>query len=73
MEILAYYHAKGDETDEVVQLEFTEISTAIAMEKNAEHSGSYINFVRTPSNRKRLLILITFRMFAQWSGNGMVS
>ncbi|OGE56919.1 hypothetical protein PENARI_c002G08003 [Penicillium arizonense] len=73
LEILAYYHADGDSTDEIVQLEFTEITTAIAMEKNADHSSSYVDFLRTPGNRKRLLIIITMGLFAQWSGNGLVS
>lgn len=73
LEILAYYHADGDPTDEIVQLEFTEITTAIAMEKNAHHSSSYLDFLRTPGNRKRLLIIITMGLFAQWSGNGLVS
>ncbi|KAJ5197699.1 hypothetical protein N7449_008178 [Penicillium cf. viridicatum] len=71
--MFAYYHAQGDESDEVVQLEFTEITTAIAMEKNGENSGSNIDFLRTPGNRKRLLIIISFGLFAQWSGNGLVS
>lgn len=73
LEILAYYHADGDSTDEIVQLEFTEITTAIAMEKNADHSSTYVDFLRTPGNRKRLLIIITMGLFAQWSGNGLVS
>ncbi|KAJ5684913.1 hypothetical protein N7536_007532 [Penicillium majusculum] len=73
LKMLAYYNAQGDESDEVVQLEFTEITTAIAMEKNGENSGSYVDFLRTPGNRKRLLIIISFGLFAQWSGNGLVS
>ncbi|CAI7589862.1 unnamed protein product [Penicillium crustosum] len=73
LKMLAYYHAQGDESDEVVQVEFTEITTAIAMEKNGENSGSYVDFLRTPGNRKRLLIIISFGLFAQWSGNGLVS
>ncbi|KAJ5146580.1 uncharacterized protein N7515_001144 [Penicillium bovifimosum] len=73
LQVLAYYHAEGNESDELVQLEFTEITTAIAMEKNAEHSGSYLDFLRTPGNRKRLFIIITMGLFAQWSGNGLVS
>lgn len=60
----AYHHAQGDESDEVVQLEFAEITTAIAMEKNGENSGSYVDFLRTPGNRKRLLIIISFGLFA---------
>ncbi|KAJ5462519.1 hypothetical protein N7475_007463 [Penicillium sp. IBT 31633x] len=73
LQILAHYHAEGNENDEIVQLEFTEISTAIAIEKNADHSSSYVDFLRTPGNRKRLLIIISFGLFAQWSGNGLVS
>lgn len=73
LKTLAYYHADGNEQDEVVQLEYAEITTAIAMEKSSEHSGSYKDFLRTPGNRKRLLIIITFGLFAQWSGNGLVS
>lgn len=73
LRILAYYHAEGNEADEIVQLEFTEITTAIAMEKNSEHSSSYMDFLRTPGNRKRLLIIASFGLFAQWSGNGLVS
>ncbi|KAJ5924933.1 hypothetical protein N7454_007572 [Penicillium verhagenii] len=73
LQILAYYHADGDEADEVVQLEFTEITTAIAMEKHAEHSNSMLDFLRTAGNRKRLLIIITIGLFSQWSGNGLVS
>lgn len=73
LQILAHYHAEGDESDEVVQLEFTEITTAIAMEQNSEHSSSYVDFLRTSGNRKRLLIIASFGLFAQWSGNGLVS
>lgn len=65
LKMLAYYHAQGDENDEVVQLEYTEITTAIAMEKNGEHSSSYVDFLRTRGNRKRLLIIISFGLFAQ--------
>jgi hypothetical protein len=57
LQILAHCYAEGDESDEVVQLEFTEITTVIAMEKNSEHSSSYVDFVRTAGNRKRLLII----------------
>jgi sugar porter (SP) family MFS transporter len=73
LEILAYYHAQGDETDEVVQLEFIEIVTALAMERAAEHSSSYLDFFRTKGNLHRLLIVVCLGLFAQWSGNGLVS
>ncbi|KAJ5263163.1 hypothetical protein N7478_010768 [Penicillium angulare] len=73
LEILAHYHAEGDQTDEIVQLEFTEITTAIALEKSGDQSNSFLDFLRTQGNRRRLLIIVTFGLFAQWSGNGLVS
>ncbi|KAL2136885.1 hypothetical protein VTI74DRAFT_611 [Chaetomium olivicolor] len=72
LKTLAYYHANDREDDEVVQLEFTEIATALALEKAADKS-SYLDFVRTPGNRKRLIIIISVGLFSQWSGNGLVS
>lgn len=72
LQILAYYHAEGNEQDDVVQLEFTEITTALALEKEA-NSFSYMNFLKTPGNRKRLLIIVTLGLFSQWSGNALIS
>ncbi|EED13468.1 hexose transporter, putative [Talaromyces stipitatus ATCC 10500] len=73
LKILAQYHANGDEQEEVVQLEFTEITTALAMEKNAQKSFSFLDFLRTPGNRKRLIMILSIGLFSQWSGNGLVS
>ena len=70
--ILAKYHASGNEQDEVVQLEYAEITSALAMEKQAQAFG-YLDFFRTAGNRHRFLIIITIGIFSQWSGNGLVS
>jgi hypothetical protein len=72
LQILAYYHANGDEHDEVVQLEYTEIVTALAVEKDA-NKFSFLDFVRTPGNRKCLIIIISMGLFSQWSGNALIS
>jgi MFS family permease len=73
LRILARYHAGGDERDEVVQLEFAEITAAIAMEKAGGKSFAFTDFLRTKGNRWRLLIIICVGLFSQWSGNGLVS
>ncbi|GLA36724.1 hypothetical protein AnigIFM63309_003048 [Aspergillus niger] len=71
--ILTRYHAAGDETSPLVAYEFSEISSTIRAEQEAHSSASYIEMVKTPGNRWRLMISITLGLFAQWSGNGVVS
>lgn len=73
LEILAYYHADGDEKDEVVQLEFTEICTSFALDKEAHTSSRYVDFLKTEGNRRRIGIITALALFSQWSGNGLVS
>ncbi|KAF4625111.1 hypothetical protein G7Y89_g13055 [Cudoniella acicularis] len=73
LNMLAHYHANGNQDDEIVQLEFAEINSAIAMDKIAGDKSSWLDFVRTPGNRKRLVLLLAIGFFSQWSGNGLVS
>lgn len=73
MQMLAKYHADGDEHDEVVQIEYTEIATALALEKQSKKTSSFLDFLRTKGNRHRLVILISVGLFSQWSGNGLIS
>jgi MFS family permease len=73
LRILAKFHAAGNEMDEVVQLEFSEITSALALEKVHQKSFAYLDFLRTKGNRHRLVILVTVGLFSQWSGNGLVS
>ncbi|OJJ45051.1 hypothetical protein ASPZODRAFT_160538 [Penicilliopsis zonata CBS 506.65] len=73
LQMLATYHANGDENDELVQTEFTEITTAIALERHARHSVAFLDFLRTPGNRRRLVIVVSVGVFSQLSGNGLVS
>jgi len=71
--ILAKYHANGNAHDEVVQLEFAEITSALALERSFKVSFSFIDFLKTPGNRRRLYIIVAIGLFSQWSGNGLVS
>jgi MFS family permease len=72
-QILAKYHAGGDVDAPLVVFEVTEIEKTLQQEKAAHNSASYMEMVKTKGNRHRLFISITLGIFAQWSGNGVVS
>lgn len=69
LQILAKYHAEGDADNEFVQLEYSEIRAAIALDKEADQNG-WLDLVRTKGNRKRIGIITAIGFFSQWSGNG---
>ncbi|KJX92120.1 hexose transporter like protein [Zymoseptoria brevis] len=71
-DILVKYHANGDHTNAFVQLEFEEIQTTIQLEKRNAKQG-WLVFLKTPGNRKRLLLIALVSFFSQCSGNGLVS
>jgi MFS family permease len=58
--------------DEVVNLELSEIKDTITLEKEFE-GNSWLQFIKTKGNRRRLIILLSLGLFSQWSGNGIAS
>jgi len=72
LKVLAKYHANGDESDPLVQFQYTEIKETIALEKNVASRG-WAELISTKGNRHRLFLLMTAGLFSQWSGNGLVS
>ncbi|KAF8878373.1 general substrate transporter [Gymnopilus junonius] len=70
---LAYYHAKGNEKDPLVEYEYEEIKTTIRLDKEAEKSVGWTTLFKTPGNRKRMRIIVAIAFFSQWSGNGLAS
>lgn len=56
--ILATYHANGDVDDELVAWEYREILAAIQLERENE-KVKFVDFLKTPGNRRRLLVLFT--------------
>ncbi|TVY63220.1 Lactose permease [Fusarium oxysporum f. sp. cubense] len=66
------YHANGMEDDELALLEYTEVYQMINGEASEQTAG-WLDYIRTGPNRKRLFITLMVALFAQWSGNGMVS
>ena len=55
-----------------MQAEFIEIQETIAVEKRAKNHGWTV-LLRTPGNRKRLLLIVLVSFFSQCSGNGIAS
>lgn len=70
--ILTKYHAGGKHDDELVSVEYHEIQQTISLEQEYEKT-SWSELWSTPGNRHRLLILVSFGLFSQWSGNALVS
>lgn len=73
LQILARYHANGDENNATVQFEYREIKETIRLEFEFSKSSSYLDFFRTKGNRYRFFVLISLGIFSQWSGNAIIS
>ncbi|KAH7928917.1 general substrate transporter [Leucogyrophana mollusca] len=71
LQILAYYHANGNEQDPLVEYEFEEIKAAIAFDREVAANVGWLSLVKNPGNRKRMRIIIALAIFSQWSGNGL--
>jgi MFS family permease len=72
LNILVKYHAEGDASSRLVQLEFQEIRETIQKEKLASKQP-WKELFTTSTNIRRVLIAVGVGLFAQWSGNGLVS
>jgi MFS family permease len=71
--ILADTHAGGDSDGARVNYEIIEIVSTLKAEKEANDNSGYLDMIKTKGNRHRLFISITLGIFAQWSGNDVVS
>lgn len=72
LNILAREHANGDLNDELVRYEYDEICRALQLEKENQKS-KYTDFLKTPGNRRRLLVLVTMGTGSNWVGNGIIA
>ena len=74
--ILIKYHGEGDPNDPVALFEFKEIEEALGLEKEMEPKSiiaSWAEFVKTPGNRHRSMIIVWAAICSQMSGNAFVS
>lgn len=70
--LLVKYHAGGDNSSPLVDVELTEIVAALEMEKEAKKTG-WIDLVSTKGMRRRTYIAVSLGVSAQWNGIAVVS
>ncbi|PKK47231.1 hypothetical protein CI102_8271 [Trichoderma harzianum] len=63
---LAKYHANGDETDELVIVEFSEICASVELSKSSK--VTWASLFATPGNRRRVFICLGLGLATQWQG-----
>ncbi|KAL1836770.1 hypothetical protein VTJ49DRAFT_4688 [Mycothermus thermophilus] len=73
MAVLQKYHSEGADGDEFVRLEFAQIQSTLALEKELARSFAWADVVRDPPMRRRFVISAVMGFFTQWSGNGLLS
>ncbi|RYP21303.1 hypothetical protein DL767_009291 [Monosporascus sp. MG133] len=71
--ILQKYHSEGEGGDEFVRLEYAEIQSTIAQERENATKFVWADVVRDPPMRRRFLLAAIVGFFTQWSGNGLIS
>ncbi|KAG7287505.1 hypothetical protein NEMBOFW57_007017 [Staphylotrichum longicolle] len=71
--ILQKYHGEGQDGDEFVRLEYAQIQSTIAQEKELAKGFVWADVVRDPPMRRRFMIAAIVGFFTQWSGNGLLS
>lgn len=71
LNVLAKYHANGLTDDPLVQWEYHEIQNAIEQERSVK--SSYLDFLKTPGNRRRLIVIISISVGTNWVGNSLIS
>jgi len=72
LHVLAKFHANGDQSDPLVRWEVAQIGAALEAQKLARQS-SYLDFVKTPGNRHRLVVLLSLCVGLNWMGNGIIA
>jgi MFS family permease len=72
LKTLADNHANGDLNDELVRYEYHEIIAALKLEEESKRV-SYMDFLRTPGNRRRLLVIVALATGTNWNGSSIIS
>lgn len=71
--ILNKYHNEGIGGEEFVRLEYAQIQSTIAQEKELASRFVWADVIRDAPMRKRFTIAAVMGFFTQWSGNGLLS
>lgn len=73
LEVIAITHADGNLEDPVVLLRFKEIADTLEWEKNSGQTTSLREVVKTKSNMRRIMLVISVAVITMLSGNNIVS
>jgi len=73
LSVLAQTNARGDQTDEIVLVQFKEICDTLEFEKQDEAQLSLKQILRNKGARKRLIITTTCAVFSTLAGNIIAS
>ncbi|KAH6986999.1 MFS sugar transporter-like protein [Ilyonectria destructans] len=71
--VLASTHSDGDKTHPEALSQQRQIVEAVEWERNCGKQMTYAEVVRTPSSRRRLLLVVSVAILAMSSGNNTVS
>ncbi|KAJ5259636.1 hypothetical protein N7478_012617 [Penicillium angulare] len=71
-QILAKYHADGDNESPLLHFEMMEIESTLEQEK-LQCTTSWFEWFRTPANRHRFFVIISLGFMIQWCGNAIIS
>jgi hypothetical protein len=66
--ILLKWHCNGDETDPLIDFEMHEITEGIRLDQEIAQTTTYRSVFATPGHRRRMLAIIPYSFFSQWSG-----
>jgi hypothetical protein len=71
-DIFVYHHAGGDQASPLVEVEMKQIQLNLRQEAESE-GVAWSRVLRSPANRKRLLISAITGIASQWAGNAVIS
>ncbi|KAJ6028331.1 hypothetical protein N7540_003907 [Penicillium herquei] len=70
--LLVRWHANGDETSPLVEYEINEIRSHLRFEAGTGKLG-WPQMLKTPADKKRLILVVYISFMSQWCGNGIIS
>ncbi|CAH0055690.1 unnamed protein product [Clonostachys solani] len=73
LEILQKYHSEGENGEEYVRVEYAQIQSTLAEEKDRATNFVWKNVFRDAPMRRRFMLAGIVGFFTQWSGNGLIS
>lgn len=71
--VLATYHGEGSKSSPFVVIQLAEMQAQISKDGSDKRWWDYRDLWNTPSARRRLICVVAFAWFGQYSGNALVS